>query len=150
MFQKLDLQYILSYFGLIPYLYILIDKYFFFQIKEEIIINFIIYYSLFILIFIGSINWNLENKVKDHIVIYGFSPSLFAVIITTLNLYKFNSLYIVLSLVIFLVFQLLFDYILIYSKKTNKNPFYLLRLPLTFIIITILIETIFLFQLNLP
>ena len=60
MTKNLNLQYLLSYFGLIPYFFIIIDKYFFFQIKEEIIKDFLIYYTLLILVFIGSINWNLK------------------------------------------------------------------------------------------
>tara|TARA_A100001011_G_scaffold400637_1_gene517031 strand:+ start:2035 stop:2466 length:432 start_codon:yes stop_codon:yes gene_type:complete len=143
MLKKLNFQYLFSYFGLIPYFYILINKYFFFEIKEEIFINFLIYYTLFILVFIGSLNWNLEKKLKFHIVFYGFLPSIFAVIITTLNLYNFNVLKIFISLIFFLIFQLFLDYFLIYSKKTIKSSYYLLRLPLTIAIIIILVLIIF-------
>ena len=47
-----NLQYIISYFGLIPYIYLLIDKYLFLNIEEEILYNFILYYTLIISVFI--------------------------------------------------------------------------------------------------
>ena len=134
MFKKFNIQYIFSYFGLIPYFFIIIDKYFLFQIKEEIFINFLIYYSLLIFVFIGAINWNLEEKLKNYIVFYGFLPSFFSVIIIVLNLNNLNFKLIIVSLILLLLFQLLLDYILIYYKKLNKNPFYFLRLPLTLMI----------------
>ena len=87
MFYKLNLQYIISYLGLIPYFLILLDKYLFLQIEEEIVVNFIIYYTLIIIVFIGSINWNLEKNIPNHLIFYGFLPSFFAVIIIILNLY---------------------------------------------------------------
>ena len=56
-----NLQYIISYFGLIPYIYLLIDKYLFLNIEEEILYNFILYYTLIISVFIGSIIWNFQK-----------------------------------------------------------------------------------------
>ncbi len=137
MFKKLDLQYSFSYLGLFPYLLIIIDKYYFYQIKEEIILDFIIYYTLFIIIFIGSINWSFETKVKGFLIVYGFLPSLFSVIVLCLNLYDYNSLNIILCLNIFLLAQLLFDYFFIFSSKSNKKKYYFIRLPLTIVIIVI-------------
>ena len=81
MSQKLNIQYLISYLGLIPYIFIVINKYFFFQIKEQITIDFLIYYTLIIIVFIGSINWNLNIKIKNYIIILGFLPSVFAVFI---------------------------------------------------------------------
>ena len=144
MLKNLNLQYLLSYLGLIPYILILLDKYFFFQIKEEIVINFSIYYTLIILVFIGAINWNLEQKIINKLAIYGFFPSLIALLIIILNLYNFNSSYLFLFLIFVLALQLLFDYILIYSRKSVKKSFYLLRFPLTILIIFCLNLTIFL------
>ncbi len=142
MIKKIDLQYLLSYFGLIPFLLIILDKYFFFQLKEEIINNFIIYYSLLILVFIGAINWNFESKVKNYMVIYGFFPSLFSTLIIILNLYKFNSSFLIILIVIFLFIQLFSDYMLLYLNNRNKNVFYFLRFPLSVIIIFIISITI--------
>ncbi len=134
MLKKFNFQYLLSYLGLFPFFFIIIDKYFFKQIKEEIVINFIIYYCIMIFVFIGSTNWNLEAKIKNHIIFYGFLPSLLSVIIITLNLYSFSYLVLILSLVCLMTAQLIIDYFLIYAYQENKIVFYRLRLPLTLII----------------
>ena len=81
MFKKINFQFLISYFGLIPYVLTFLDKYYFLLVEEEDLLNFVTYYSLIIIVFIGSINWNLKNNPPTHIVIYGFLPSLFAVII---------------------------------------------------------------------
>ena len=138
MTKNLNLQYLLSYFGLVPYCYIILDKYFFFQIKEEIITDFLIYYTLLILVFIGSTNWNLNILIKNHIALFGFIPSLLATIIIFVNLYNYNSSHIISFLIFVLAIQLFFENILIYNEKSFKKTFYFIRLPLTSIIIIIL------------
>ena len=139
MSHKLNLQYIISYLGLIPYFLILVNEYLLLQIEKEITSNFLIYYTLVISVFIGSTNWNLEKNISNHLVIYGFLPSIFAVIIIILNLYTFDISKLFLLLIFFLTFQLLCDFILIFSKLKNKKPFYFLRLPLTILIILSLV-----------
>ena len=139
MSHKLNLQYIISYLGLIPYFLILVNEYLLLQIEKEITSNFLIYYTLVISVFIGSTNWNLEKNISNHLVIYGFLPSIFAVIIIILNLYTFDISKLFLLLIFFLTFQLLCDFILIFSKLKNKKPFYFLRLPLTILIILTLV-----------
>ena len=143
MFQKLNLQYMFSYSGLIPLIYIILDKYLFLQIKEEIILNFSLYYSLLIIVFIGSTNWNLKTKLSNLITIYGFSPSLIATIIVYLNLINLNSIYLFLTVIICFLVQLFFDYIFIYRKEIYKNSFYFLRLPLTLTICIMLVIIIY-------
>ena len=142
-FYKINLQYLFSYLGLIPYFIILVDKYFFLQFVEEIILNFSIYYTLIILVFIGSINWDLQKKIQNHLIVYGFLPSIFSVIIIILNLYGYNTKVLIVILIIFLVSQLIFDYFLIFSNFINKNAFYFLRLPLTLLISLSLIILIY-------
>ena len=139
MFNKINLQYVISYFGLIPYIIILIDKLFFFKIENRIAQEFILYYSLLIIVFIGSINWNLLTNVSNYKILYGFFPSFYSVILIVLNLYDYNISLLFFSLNIFLIIQLFFDYILIFKESDNKNPFYSLRLPLTILIFVILI-----------
>ena len=134
MLQKLNLQFIFSYLGLIPYLIININKYFLFQINLELTIHFSIYYTVIIIVFIGSMNWNLDKKLDKMIVIYGLLPSLYSIFVIILNLINFDFKKIILLLVIFLIIQLFFDYKFIYSKKQNKIPYYFLRIPLTFFI----------------
>ena len=134
-----NLQYIISYFGLIPYIYLLIDKYLFLKIEEEILYNFILYYTLIISVFIGSINWNLQSKVPNHLIIYGFIPTVYSLILIILNLYSYNIKILFLLSIILLISQLFFDFILIFAKLENKKVFYFLRLPLTILINIILI-----------
>tara|TARA_B100000674_G_C37867762_1_gene927945 strand:+ start:784 stop:1215 length:432 start_codon:yes stop_codon:yes gene_type:complete len=143
MYQKFNIQYVISYLGLTPYLFLIIDKYFFLQIKEQFLENFLIYYTLIIFVFIGSINWNLDGKVKNYIAIYGSLPSFISVIIIILNLLEFSTLISIFLLIFFIGSQLILDYFLIYSETNNKKPYYFLRIPLTFFIITVLIFSIF-------
>jgi len=138
-----NLQYIISYFGLIPYIYLLIDKYLFLNIEEEILYNFILYYTLIISVFIGSINWNLQSKVPNHIIIYGFIPTVYSLILIILNLYSYNIKILFLLSIILLISQLFFDFILIFANLKNKKVFYFLRLPLTILISLILIILVF-------
>mgnify|MGYP001378166923 FL=1 len=138
MSKKINFQFLISYFGLIPYVLTFLDKYYFLLVKEDDLFNFITYYSLIIIAFIGSINWNLKNNPPTHIVIYGFLPSLFAVIIIILNLSNINNLIIFILIILLMLTQLFFDYIILFSNETNKRAFYLLRLPLTVLIIIFL------------
>ena len=132
------MQYIISYLGLIPYIYLLIDKYIFLRIEEEILLNFILYYTLIISIFIGSINWNLQKKVPNHLIIYGFIPTVYSLFLIILNLYSYNIKILFLLSIILLIAQLFFDFILIFANLRNKKVFYFLRLPLTILISIIL------------
>ena len=139
MFKKINIQFLISYFGLIPYVIVFLDRYYFLKIKEEILFNFITYYSLIIIVFIGSTNWNLKNNPPIHIVVYGFLPSLFSVIIIILNLYNINILIIFILIILLLLTQLFFDYIILFANEINKKAFYFLRLPLTVLIIIFLL-----------
>ena len=140
MLHRLNIQYFISYLGIIPFLFIIIDKFFLFQIDNNIYQDFIIYYSLVIIVFIGATNWNLQEKIDNFIIIYGFSPSLFSLVIIILNLYKFNFFILFILLNLFFLYQLILDYFFIYSKRYEKKAFYFLRLPLTFkIVISLLI-----------
>ena len=143
MSKKINFQFLISYLGLIPYVLTFLDKYYFLIVEEEDLLNFITYYSLIIIVFIGSINWNLKNNPPTHIVIYGFLPSLFAVIIIILSLLNINILIIFILITLLLLTQLFFDYIILFANETNKIAFYFLRLPLTALI------TMFLFLISL-
>ena len=143
MFKKVNIQFLISYFGLLPYAIVFLDKYYFLKIKEDILLNFITYYSLIIIVFIGSINWNLKDNPPTHLVVYGFLPSLFSVIIITLNLYSINILIIFILIILLLLTQLFFDYIIIFSNELNKSAFYFLRLPLTILIAIFMLLILF-------
>ena len=140
MSHKLNLQYIISYLGLIPYFLILVNEYLLLQIEKEITSNFLIYYTLVISVFIGSTNWNLQKEVPNYKVIYGFLPSLYAVIIIILNLYSYNIKILFFLLILLVIIQLFFDYFLIFKNSTNSQPFFSLRIPLTiFIALTLML-----------
>lgn len=145
MLQKINFQYIFSYLGLIPFIIILINKYYFFIVDDEFSVNFTIYYTIVISVFIGSANWNLNENINTKIVIYGFIPSIFAVGIIILNLINFNSQYLIIFLILILFLQLIFDYYLIYSKLLIKTSFYYLRLPLTIFIEVVLFQILIIY-----
>ena len=138
MYFKLNLQYVISYLGLFPFIFMLLNKYYFFLINEEISHNFIIHYCNIIIVFIGANNWNLDKKINNLKAIYGFIPSLFALTITILNLYNYNINNLIVTIMLFYFLQLFCDYFFLYKYKTNKSSFIYLRMPLTiFIIISI-------------
>ena len=145
MLQKINFQYIFSYLGLFPFIIILINKYYFFIVDDEFSVNFTIYYTIVISVFIGSANWNLTENINTKIVLYGFVPSIFAVGIIILNLINFNSQYLIIFLILILFLQLIFDYYLIYSKLLVKTSFYYLRLPLTIFIEIILFQILIIY-----
>ena len=129
MSYKINYQYLLSYLGFIPYIIVIIDKYFFYLINEDIYKNFLVYYTILIIVFIGAINWNLKKQIGIFIALYGFIPSLFSTIVLILNQYNFSFYTQFLLLIIFMLIQLTCDRFIVYSKYTNI--FYHLRLPLT-------------------
>tara|TARA_Y100001970_G_C14202225_1_gene841783 strand:- start:1076 stop:1426 length:351 start_codon:yes stop_codon:yes gene_type:complete len=113
-------------------------------INIDILNNFLIYYSLIILVFIGAMNWSLEANSSNLRIIYGFIPSFFAIIIIFLNLYSYNQQYIFFSIILFLLLQVITDYFFLFKKTNYLNIFYFLRLPLTSIIIFLLYFNLFL------
>ncbi len=135
MIYKMNLQFVFSYLGLLPYIYILIDRFFLYRIKTEFILEFTLYYTLIIIVFIGSINWNLKKKISLTISVLGILPSIFAIFIIVLNLINFNKIYLFIFLCIFLTIQLIGDYFFVFKEKKYKKIFYFLRFPLTIFII---------------
>ena len=135
MFKKINLQFLLSYLGLFPFLVILFDKFLFKLLNFNIVNDFSIFYSIIIFVFIGAINWNLKKNISILIVILGFIPSLVSVLIILMFLYSYE----VINYLIFLfIIQLIFDNF-IYIEKKSRIIFYQLRIPLTFIVILDLI-----------
>tara|TARA_B100000902_G_C26454746_1_gene502529 strand:+ start:24 stop:440 length:417 start_codon:yes stop_codon:yes gene_type:complete len=130
MLKKLNYQFVISYLGLIPFLIILLDKFFLKYFDYNIVRDFSILYSIIIFVFIGAINWNLRGNISLIEVFYGFWPSLASVIILIMFL---NSYKVINYIVIFYLIQLVFDK---YIYKERKNTvYYKLRIPLTIIII---------------
>tara|TARA_B100001564_G_scaffold110235_1_gene91331 strand:+ start:49 stop:468 length:420 start_codon:yes stop_codon:yes gene_type:complete len=136
MYKNINLQFLISYIGFLPYLIVIIDKFFLKLIDVKILESFSIYYSIIILVFIGAINWDLKEKVSKKMVFYGVLPSFFSVFIIIIYLYNFNVLILLIS---YLLLQLFLDYFIIYKKQFCKNAYYFVRLPLTTLIVLSLI-----------
>ena len=136
MFKKINLQFILSYLGLFPFLIILLDNFFFNILNINIVKSFLIFYSLIIFVFIGAVNWNLKKNVPIIIILIGFMPSLVSVLIIIMFL---NSYEVINYLIFLFIIQLIGDGF-IYREKNNRFVFFQLRIPLT---LTILLSLIF-------
>ena len=135
MFKYINLQYLISYLGFIPFIIIIIDKIFLNEFSTYIVQDFIIYYSIIIFVFIGSTLWNLKENVSNYLVIYGFLPSFLSIFVILLHLYSYD---VFLLLIIFFLLQLLLDNF-IYKRSSERKIYYILRLPLTFFIVLSLI-----------
>ena len=135
MFKKINLQFILSYLGLLPFLVILTDKFFFKLLDYNIVNDFSIFYSIIIFVFIGAINWNLKKNISILTILIGFMPSLASVLIILMFLYSYE---VINYLIILFIIQLILDNF-IYIEQNSRYVFYQLRIPLTFIVILYLI-----------
>ena len=135
MFKKINLQFLLSYLGLFPFLVILFDKFFFKLLNFNIVNDFSIFYSIIIFVFIGAINWNLKKNVSIFTILTGFIPSLASVLIILMFLYSYE---VINYLIILFIIQLILDNF-IYIEQNSRYVFYQLRIPLTFIVILYLI-----------
>ena len=135
MFKKINLQFVLSYLGLFPFLIILLDKFYFKFLNYNIVNDFSIIYSIIIFVFIGAINWNLKKNISIFNVFIGFMPSLASVLIIIMFLYSYE---VINYLIIFFIIQLMLDNY-IYIEKNSRIVFYKLRIPLTAFILFYLI-----------
>ena len=135
MFKKINLQFLLSYLGLSPFLVILFDKFFFKLLNFNIVNDFSIFYSIIIFVFIGAINWNLKKNISILTILTGFMPSLASVLILLMFLYSYE---VINYLIILFIIQLILDNF-IYIEKNSRYIFYQLRIPLTFFVILYLI-----------
>ena len=135
MFNRINLQLLLSYLGLLPFLIILLDKFFFNLFNPYLLIDFSILYSVIIFVFIGALNWDLRENISLRQVVIGFSPSLFSVFIIILYLLSYDIFFLI---TILFLFQLILDKFL-YKNQVEKKIYLILRVPLTLLIITSLI-----------
>ena len=135
MFKKINFQFVLSYLGLFPFLFILFDYFFFKILDSNIVKDFFILYSLIIFVFIGAVNWNLKKNISLIILFIGFMPSFASVLIIIMFLYSYE---VINYLIILFIIQLILDNF-IYIEQNSRYVFYQLRIPLTFIVILYLI-----------
>ena len=135
MFKKINFQFVLSYLGLFPFLFILFDYFFFKILDSNIVKDFFILYSLIIFVFIGAVNWNLKKNISLIILFIGFMPSFASVLMITMFLYSYE---VINYLIILFIIQLILDNF-IYKENNCRPIFYKLRLPLTITILVCLI-----------
>jgi len=135
MFKKINFQFVLSYLGLFPFLFILFDYFFFKILDSNIVKDFFILYSLIIFVFIGAVNWNLKKNISLIILFIGFMPSFASVLMIIMFLYSYE---VINYLIILFIIQLILDNF-IYKEKNYRPIFYKLRLPLTITILVCLI-----------
>ena len=136
--KRINYQFLISYFGLIPFIFIFVDSFFlnFFSIK--LLKDFLILYSLTILTFIGAIRWSFEKKQNLVTILFGFLPSAISTFLIFIYLLEYNTNKIILLIIFFLIFQLFIDFFYINNK--SEQIFYLyVRLPLVFLISLFLI-----------
>jgi len=135
MFKKLNLQFLISYLGYLPFLFVIIDKFLFNIFKPAILKDFIVLYSIIIFVFIGAINWNLRENIPTKLLVIGFLSSLCSIFIIILYLSSYD---VYLIIIIFLLIQLVIEKYF-YKKKFERKIYYKVRAPLTFLILISLI-----------
>ncbi len=133
------LQFTISYFGLVPYTYLLADLYLFRSIEPNIILNIMIFNTIIIYTFIGAIHWQWQHKKSTVLyTIHSFIPSLVSFIITIITLLEFTKEYIFIYLAIFLIIQFLLDFRCYKDDKIDYKVIYYLRMPITSLLCIIL------------
>ena len=126
----MNIKYIVSYLGLVPFFFLIIDGYFLGMLDKNFITTISITMACIIFTFIGAYNWDFK---KDDMLleIYGFIPSLLSMIILILNIFKFNPKNLILFLIVFLLMQLLIDFYRTLKLSFPMRYFLKLRLPVT-------------------
>ena len=126
----MNFKYIVSYSGLIPFIYLLLDGYFFETLDINFILDIAIYMACIIFTFIGAYNWDFKNN-NFLIELYGFLPSLFSMIIIIFNMIGYSKIILINFVVLAFLVQLIVD-LFITLKRIFPIDYYLkLRIPVT-------------------
>jgi len=125
-----NIKYVISYLGLAPFLYLILDGYFFGYLDIIFIINISIYMACIIFTFIGAYNWDFK---KDNFILelYGFLPSLFSMILLMLNLVGFDKVILLNCLVLAFLLQLIIDLYITLKEVFPMRYYIRLRIPIT-------------------
>tara|TARA_Y100000389_G_scaffold165284_1_gene169395 strand:+ start:926 stop:1345 length:420 start_codon:yes stop_codon:yes gene_type:complete len=126
----MNIKYIVSYLGLIPFLFLTIDGYFLGLLDTNFIQNIAIILTCIIFTFIGAYNWDFQ-KNNNLLELYGFLPSLLSMLILFFNTIGFNQNHLVIILIILLSTQLLIDFIMSLKNFFPMRYYLNLRLPIT-------------------
>jgi len=134
--NNIKLQSYIAYIGLIPALTVIFDLHFIGTLNEEIIRNFMIYYTIIIFTFIGAMIWDINVNGSMLITLYGTIPSLISFVLIVMNLIGFNYITIIQILITSLLLQLFFDsFVYLKSNVVGLRDFYyLVRFPVTLIL----------------
>ena len=134
--NNIKLQSYIAYIGLIPALTVIFDLYFIGTLNEEIIRNFMIYYTIIIFTFIGAMIWDINVNGSMLITLYGTIPSLISFVLIVMNLIGFNYITIIQILITSLLLQLFFDsFVYLKSNVVGLRDFYyFVRFPVTLIL----------------
>ena len=126
----MNIKYVISYLGLAPFLYLILDGYFFGYLDIIFIMNISIYMACIIFTFIGAYNWDFK---KDNFILelYGFLPSLFSMIILILNLVGFDKIILLDCLVLAFLTQLIIDLYITVKEVFPMRYYIRLRIPIT-------------------
>ena len=134
--NNIKLQSYIAYIGIIPALTVILDLHFIGTLNEEIIRDFMIYYTIIIFTFIGAMIWDINVKGSILITLYGTIPSLISFVLIVMNLIGFNYITIVQILIASLLLQLFFDsFVYLKSNVAGLRDFYyFVRFPVTLIL----------------
>jgi hypothetical protein len=128
-----NIKYIVSYLGLLPFIFLSIDGYFIALLEVQLIQNLAIIMSCIIFTFIGAYNWNF--KVDFNLLeFYGFIPSLLSMIILTVNIFDSSKYYLFNAMILFLFIQLFIDIFLSLKDIFPMKYLITLRVPVTLIL----------------
>ena len=134
--NNIKLQSYIAYIGIIPALSVILDLHFIGTLNEEIIRDFMIYYTIIIFTFIGAMIWDINVNGSILITLYGTIPSLISFVLIVMNLIGFNYITIVQILIASLLLQLFFDsFVYLKSNVAGLRDFYFfVRFPVTLIL----------------
>tara|TARA_X000000368_G_C23014630_1_gene705097 strand:+ start:187 stop:633 length:447 start_codon:yes stop_codon:yes gene_type:complete len=132
--KNFNSQAFLSYLGILPFIYVLIDIHIINIFFINILKDFIIFYSLLIFTFIGAMRWSFNNYSNMWVILYGFLPSLISTILIIIFLIKNNQNTILFFIFLLLIIQMFVDFLISKKNYEEKHLFLIVRLPLTIII----------------
>ena len=126
----MNVKYLVSYLGLLPFLCLIIDGYYLEILDVNFIWDLSLLMSCIIFTFIGAYNWNFVID-RPWLEFYGFMPSLISMVILTLSLLGISKIILLIVVIVFLVTQLFFDLILSLNDIFPIRYFVTLRIPVT-------------------
>ena len=140
--KKINLQFLISYFGILPYFLILLDLYLFNFFHIIFLKDLLFFYTLLIFTYIGAMRWSYNENINFIKIIYGFLPSLISIFLISISLLDYNKNYIFISIIFFLSIQLICDFYII-NNKFEKLFFLYVRFPFVIIISVVIYYSIF-------